>query len=180
MGDPPVEGMSCLYVETVPGNAVFEIVDAMVKGADVRPGAQIVERHFGMCEVHSLSQADVVRAGEIVLDHLGSAATDRLRPNIASHQIIRRVNPYQAQLLNRNNRGTLIVAGESLLIMEVEPAAYITLAANEAEKAAPVKLNHFTSVGAFGRLWMSGSESDVVAAAAAATAAVQDLEGQTH
>lgn len=177
-GDPPVEGMSSLAVEMAPGNWVFRMVDKVVKSTDVRPGTQIVERQFGMFEVHSLSQADVARAGEIVLDELGVAVDQRMRPSIASEQIITNVDPYQAQLLNRFNRGTMIVAGETLLVLEVEPAAYITLAANEAEKAAPVSLNHFSSVGVFGRLWMSGTESSVRAARDAAVAAIEAVSGR--
>ena len=107
-----------------------------------------------MFEVHSLSQADVLRAGDVVLEELGLPMTSRLRPKLASEQIITNVNPYQAQLLNRFNRGTMLVAGQTLMVLEVEPAAYITLAANEAEKASPVFLNHLSSVGVFGRLWI--------------------------
>lgn len=177
-GDPPVEGMASLYVEVAPGNSVFSLVDRVVKATDVRPGTQIVERQFGMFEVHSLSQADVLRAGEVTLEELGQSVTDRIKPSVASEQIITNVNPYQAQLLNRFNRGTMIVAGQTMLVLEVEPAAYICLAANEAEKAAPVSLNHFSSVGVYGRLWMSGAESDVLAARDAALAAINHVTGR--
>lgn len=178
-GDPPVEGMASLYVEMAPGNWVFRIVDKVVKATDVRPGSQVVERQYGMFEVHSLSQADVLRAGEVVLEELGLGVEERIRPSVASQQVITNVNPYQAQLLNRFNRGTMLVAGQTLLVLEVEPAAYITLAANEAEKAAPVHLNHFSGVGVYGRLWMSGTESDVLAAQDAALTAIDAVSGRT-
>lgn len=177
-GDPPIEGMASLYVEMAPGNWVFRMVDNVVKATDVRPGTQIVERQYGMFEVHSLSQADVLRAGEVVLEELGLGIGDRIAPKVASEQVITNVNPYQAQLLNRMNRGTMLVAGETLLVLEVEPAAYITLAANEAEKAAPVSLNHFSSVGVFGRLWMSGREADVLAARQAALEVLAQVSGR--
>jgi hypothetical protein len=177
-GDPPVEGMASLYVEMAPGNWVFRVVDTVVKATDVRPGAQIVEREFGMFEVHSMSQADVLRAGEATLEELGLTVADRVRPQIASQQVITNVNPYQAQLLNRFTRGTMLVAGQTMLVLEAAPAAYINLAANEAEKAAPVNLMHVTSVGRFGRLWMSGSEADVVAARDAAVTAIESVEGR--
>jgi len=177
-GDPPVEGMASLYVEMAPGNWVFRVVDKVVKSTDVRPGSQIVERQFGMFEVHSASQADVVLAGKVVLEELGLPLNARIKPSLASEQIIRNVNPYQAQLLNRFMRGTMLVAGQTMLVIEVEPAAYITLAANEAEKAAPVALNHFSSVGVFGRLWMSGRESDVLAARQAAVGAIDAIDGR--
>jgi ethanolamine utilization microcompartment shell protein EutL len=177
-GDPPVEGMASLYVEMAPGNWVFRVVDTVVKATDVRPGAQIVEREFGMFEVHSMSQADVLRAGEATLAELGLTVADRVRPQIASQQVITNVNPYQAQLLNRFTRGTMLVAGQTMLVLEAAPAAYINLAANEAEKAAPVNLMHVTSVGRFGRLWMSGTEADVVAARDAAVTAIESVEGR--
>lgn len=176
-GDLPVEGMASLYVEMAPGNWVFRIVDVAVKGTDAKPGAQIVERQFGMFEVHSHSQADVLRAGDIVLSELGVEVTSRKQPEIASMQVITNVNPYQAQLLNRFTRGMMLVAGETMLVLECTPAAYINLAANEAEKAAPVNLMHVSSVGMFGRLWMSGSEAEILAARDAAVAAIEAVEG---
>lgn len=174
-GDPPIEGMASLYVEMAPGNWVFRVVDTVVKSTDVRPGAQIVEREFGMFEVHSLSQADVLRAGEVALTEIGRVASDAVRPEIASIQVITNVNPYQAQLLNRFARGTMLVAGQTMLVVEVAPAAYINLAANEAEKAAPVNLMHVSSVGRFGRLWMAGMEADVLAAREAAVTSIEHL-----
>ena len=177
-GDPPIEGMASLYVEMAPGNWVFRMLDKVVKATDVRPGAQIVEREFGMFEVHSLSQADVLRAGEVTLQEIGREITDRIKPEIASIQVITNVNPYQAQLLNRFTRGTMLVAGQTMLVVEVAPAAYINLAANEAEKAAPVNLMHITSVGRFGRLWMAGREADILAARDAAVGSIEALTGR--
>ncbi len=177
-GTPPVEGMSCLYVEMAPGNWVFRVVDKVLKAVDVRPGAQMVERQFGMFEVHSASQADVLRAGDVVLETLGLPAESRLAPKIASEQIITNIHAYQAQVLNRYNRGTMIEAGQTMLVMEVEPAAYITLAANEAEKSAPIFLNQMSTVGVFGRMWLSGTEADILAAREAAVTAISEVTGQ--
>ncbi len=177
-GDLPVEGMASLYVEMAPGNWVFRVVDIAVKATDAKPGAQIVEREFGMFEIHSLSQEDVIQAGLMVLDQLGLKVTDRKKPEIASVQVITNVNPYQAQLLNRFSRGMMLVPGQTMLVMECAPAAYINLAANEAEKAAPVNLMHVSSVGRFGRMWMSGTEADMIAARDAAATALTEIEGQ--
>ncbi len=177
-GDLPVEGMASLYVEMAPGNWVFRIVDVAVKATDAKPGSQIVEREFGMFELHSPSQADVQRAGEVVLSELGVDLARRFKPEIASMQVITNVDPYQAQLLNRFTKGSMLVAGETMLVLEVAPAAYINLAANEAEKAAPVNLMHITSVGRFGRLWMAGSEADILAARDAAVTAIESIEGR--
>ena len=98
-GDLPTEGMASLYVEMAPGNEVFRVVDIAVKATEAKPGAQIVEREFGMFEVHSLNQAAVIEAGEVVLERLGLNIEDRIKPQIASTQVITRVDPYQAQLL---------------------------------------------------------------------------------
>jgi hypothetical protein len=177
-GDLPVEGMASLYIEMAPGNWVFRVVDVAVKATDAKPGAQIVEREFGMFEVHSLSQADVRRAGEVVLAELGLELADRKQPTIASLQVITNVNPYQAQLLNRFTRGMMLVAGQTMLVVECTPAAYIAFAANEAEKASPVNLMHVSTVGRFGRLWMGGTEADIMAARDAAVTAIESLEGR--
>ncbi len=176
-GDLPVEGMASLYVEMAPGNWVFRVVDIAVKATDVKPGAQIVEREFGMFEIHSISQQNVIQAGQVVLEQLGLKISDRKKPEIASLQVITNVNPYQAQLLNRFARGMMLVPGQTMLVLECAPAAYINLAANEAEKAAPVNLMHISSVGRFGRLWMAGTEADILAARDAAVLALNRIEG---
>jgi len=176
-GDLPTEGMASLYVEMAPGNEVFRTVDIAVKATEAKPGAQIVEREFGMFEVHSLNQAAVLESGRIVLERLGLNTEDRIKPKIASIQLITNVDPYQAQLLNRFRRGSMLVPGETLLVVEVAPAAYINYACNEAEKKATIKIVHVSSVGRFGRMWLSGTESEMVTARDAAIQALDALEG---
>jgi len=176
-GDLPTEGMASLYIEMAPGNEVFRTVDIAVKATEVKPGAQIVEREFGMFEVHSLNQAAVIESGEIVLSRLGLKIKDRIKPIIASTQVITRVDSYQAQLLNRFRRGSMLVPGETMLVMECAPAAYINYACNEAEKKASIKVIHVSSVGRFGRMWLSGSEAEIVTARDAASRALEGLEG---
>ena len=177
-GAPPVEGESTLYVEMVPGIWVYRIVDRVLKAVDVQPSAQMVEREFGMLAVHAFSQANVLRAGEVVLEALDLSIEDRLAPRIVSEHVITNIHPSQAQVLNRDNGGTMIEGGQTLLVMECEPAAYINLAANEAEKAAQVSLNHLSSVGVFGRIWMSGSESEIMTARNAAVNAISSVTGR--
>lgn len=176
-GDLPIEGMASLYVEMAPGNEVFRTVDIAVKATEAKPGAQVVEREFGMFEVHSMNQAAVLESGAIVLDRLGLEKEDRIKPSVYSSNLITRVDPYQAQLLNRWRRGSMLVAGETLFVLEVAPAAYIMLAANEAEKKANVKIIHIASVGRFGRMWMSGTEAEMVTARDAAIQAMENVEG---
>ena len=176
-GDLPTEGMAALYVEMAPGNEVFRMVDIAVKATEARPGAQIVEREFGMFEVHSMHQAEVIEAGNVVLDRLGLRVEDRIKPQIASIQVITRIDPYQSQLLNRFRRGSMLVPGETLLVVECAPAAYINYACNEAEKKASIKLVHVSSVGRFGRMWLSGSEAEIMTARDAVVKALNALEG---
>jgi hypothetical protein len=177
-GDLPTEGMAALYVEMAPGNEVFRVVDIAVKATEARPGAQIVEREFGMFEVHSLNQAAVIEAGHVVLDRLGLNLEDRIRPQVVSTQVITRIDPYQAQLINRFRRGSMLVAGKTMLVLECAPAAYINIACNEAEKTASIDLIHVSSVGRFGRMWLSGSESEIMTARNAAVQALENLTGR--
>jgi hypothetical protein len=177
-GDLPTEGMASLYVEVAPGNEVFRLVDIAVKSTEAKPGAQIVEREFGMFEVHSRNQAEVLEAGRIILERLGLNIAERIKPFIASVQIITNVDPYQAQLLNRFRRGSMLVPGETMLVLECAPAAYINYACNEAEKGANIKILHISSVGRFGRMWLSGSEAEILTARNAAVKALEELEGR--
>ena len=177
-GDLPTEGMASLYVEVAPGNEVFRLVDIAVKSTEAKPGAQLVEREFGMFEVHSRTQAEVLEAGRIILERLGLNIADRIQPFIASLQIITNVDPYQAQLLNRFRRGSMLVPGETMLVLECAPAAYINFACNEAEKKASIKLVHVSSVGRFGRMWLAGSEAEIMTARDAAVNALEGLTGQ--
>jgi hypothetical protein len=176
-GDLPTAGMASLYIEVAPGNEVFRLVDIAVKTTEARPGAQIVEREFGMFEIHSPSQAEVMEAGRIVLDRLSLQEAERLKPFIASVQVITNVDPYQAQLINRFRRGSMMVPGETMLVLECAPAAYINFAANEAEKGASIKLIHISALGRFGRMWLSGSESEILQARDAAVSALEALAG---
>jgi hypothetical protein len=161
-----------------PGNEVFKLVDIAVKATEAKPGAQIVEREFGMFEVHSSNQAAVLEAGSVVLARLGLNVEDRIRPAVVSTQVITRVDPYQAQLLNRFRRGSMLVPGETMLVLECAPAAYINYACNEAEKTASIRLVHVSSVGRFGRMWLSGSEAEILTARDAAVQALGSLGGR--
>jgi len=177
-GDLPTEGMASLYIEMSPGNEVFRTVDIAVKATEAKPGAQIVEREFGMFEVHSLNQAAVIESGRVVLDRLGLKVEDRIKPTVASVQVITNVDPYQSQLLNRFRRGSMLVPGETMLVLEVAPAAYINYACNEAEKKASIKVIHISSVGRFGRMWLSGTEAEILTAKNASIQALESMQGK--
>jgi ethanolamine utilization microcompartment shell protein EutL len=177
-GDVPLAGMAELYIEMAPGNEVFRAADIALKAAGVRPALQIIEREYGLLEIHSEQQAEVLASGQAVLDEMGLLETDRIRPTIASTQFITNVHPYQAQLLNKWRKGSMLLPGQSLFVMEVAPAAYISVAANEAEKFAAITVIELRAVGRFGRMFLSGTESEVASARDAAVAALEEMKGQ--
>ena len=166
-GDIVLAGMAELWLELAPGSEVYSLLDSALKGADAKPGLQMVEREFGLLEIHSSSIDSVREAGHTILEACDLSQAERPKPNIVSSQQIDNVDPYQAQQINKNRKGNLLRPGESLLIVEMEPAAYIVLAANEVEKRADVQLVHFNPFGRFGRLFVSGNESNVRGAQAA-------------
>jgi len=129
-------------------------------------------------EIHSEQQAEVLASGQAVLDDLGLTEADRIRPTIASAQFITNVHPYQAQLLNKWRKGSMLMPGQSLFVMEVAPAAYIAIAANEAEKAANITVIELRAVGRFGRMFLAGTESEVQCARDAAVAALEGVHGR--
>jgi hypothetical protein len=169
----PLAGMASLWVETAPGMIINRVTDVALKATSAVPAVQVVERAFGLLELHHDDKGEVQAAGDAILAFLKLQANQYTPPKVTSNQIIRAVEPYQAQLINRNRSGMMLIPGQSLFILETEPAAWIVLAANEAEKAANVSLINMQPYGAFGRLWMSGSESEIDSAAAAAIAAIE-------
>jgi ethanolamine utilization microcompartment shell protein EutL len=177
-GSVPLAGDALLVGEIGPGNEVFRVVDVALKAADVQATSQIVEREFGFFILRSAAQAEVTAAREAILAHFNISMSDRRRPVVESSQIITSVEPYQAQLLNKWRSGSLLVAGETLGILECGPAAYITAAANEAEKMATIKIVEVRTVGRFGRMFISGSEADVRLAIEGANATLTALEGR--
>lgn len=175
----PVAGQAALFVEIAPGMDVNRVTDVALKSTNVTPGMMIVERVFGMLEVHSDSQADVRAAGAAILDELGLQEMDRLKPQINTSQVIRSINDYHSQLINRVRHGNMILPGQSLYILEVSPAGYAALAANEAEKAAEVNVMEVRTFGATGRVYLGGEERDIDVGYRAAEAALESISGRT-
>ncbi len=169
----PKSDMAAMVIEVVPGLHIEGITDIALKCVDVKPGILIVERQFGYLEFHSDSTADVVAGGEAVLETLNATAADAMPPEILASTIIKRVDDYHAFLINRNKLGTMVLPGESLFVLEMKPASYAIVATNEAEKASDVKVVDYRMIGATGRVYLSGPESDVRAAARAAEEALE-------
>src|SRR5512140_327140 len=174
----PLAGMASLWVEISPGIEINRVTDVAVKATRVKPGMQIVERLYGLLEVHHEEQGDVRQAGSAILDAIGLAEADRLKPKILSSQVIRKIDDHQAQLINRMRHGQMIIPGHSLYVLECEPAAYAALAANEAEKAANINILEVRAFGSFGRIYLGGEERDIDVGYRAAVAAVESITGR--
>ncbi len=174
----PIEGDAQIYMEISPAAEVYKVMDIALKTTDVHPGYLNMEREYGFLEIHSSHQEAVHYTGEKVLESMGLKAVDRLKPRVVSANMTSGIHPYEAQLINAGNAGGLVLAYQTFCVIEVAPAAYVVLAANEAEKAAGITLNHYSSSGAYGRLMISGSESAVMQSRDAAIAAVEALDGR--
>ncbi len=174
----PVPYVASLFVEIAPGMAIHRLMDVALKGSSVQPATLVVERAYGMLELHSEDKGEVRSGGEAILKSIGVSENDRMKPKLISNTIIRAIEPMHAMILDKIRFGSLIEPGESLFILEVEPAAYAALAANEAEKAAKVKLIDVTTFGAFGRLYLAGTEAEIDSAAAAALDAIKAVSGK--
>jgi len=157
---------------------INRVTDVALKSTKVTPGMQIIERLYGLLEIHSESQADVRSAGEAILDALELKEEDRYKPVIYSNSVIRLVNDYHTMLINRTRHGNMILPGHSLFTMEVAPAAYAAFAANEAEKSAEINILEIRAFGSFGRVYIGGEEQDVEVAWKAAEVAINSVTGR--
>ena len=173
-----VEGMASLFVEVVPGIEINRLTDIALKITNSRPGEMIVERRYGMLEIHSFDQEEVLHAGRMVLDELGLKEEDRMAPAILATSIINKIDPYQAVIINRNSKGMLILGGDDVYLLEVTPAAYSSIAANEAEKHCNVRLVDLRFFGAAGRIYLAGTESEIQAAARKVVETLNGLKGR--
>jgi len=176
----PLPGDASLWIEISPGIEINRLTDIALKAARVRPALLFVERLYGVLEIHSDKQGETQAAGRAILDYLGVKMSDRLKPRVVSSQIIRNLDPYQTQLINRNRRGEMILGGETLFVLEVQPAGYAALAANEAEKAANINILQVNAVGSFGRVYLGGEERDIIAASGAAIGCLENLPGREN
>ncbi len=174
----PLAGDASLYVEVAPGIEINRLTDVALKATSVKPGMQIIERVYGLLEIHSPDQSETRAAGAAILDAVDLTESARLKPRILSRQIIRRIDDHHAQLINRMRHGQMIVPGETLYVLECEPAAYAALATNEAEKAADINVLEVRAAGAVGRVYLGGEERDIDVGWRAAVAALEGLDGR--
>lgn len=176
----PLEGQTALVVEVAPGMSINMVTDAVLKQTKAIVGMQIVERAFGMLEVHSFDQGQIRAAGDAVLNHYGIKATDRLKPRIMTVQAITGIQGYHTMLINRMRHGDMILQGQTMLTLEVHPAGYAMLATNEAEKAANIHVLEMVAFGAFGRVWLGGDEENINQAALAIEKVLNAIEGREN
>ncbi len=174
----PLAGEASLFVEISPGIEINRITDIALKATHVKPGMQIVERLYGVLEVHSPDQAETRQAGQAILDALGLKDTDRWKPRVMTSQVVRKIDDHQAQLINRTRHGQMLIPGQTLYVLEVEPAAYAALAANEAEKAAHINILEVIAFGSFGRVYLGGEERDIDVGWQAAVKAIDNVTGK--
>jgi ethanolamine utilization microcompartment shell protein EutS len=167
-GRLPRAGDAAQVIEVAPGLDIEPLTDVAVKEAEIQVGILVVERHYGYLEMHGSTDA-VRAAASAVLAGLGVTAADATAPEVLAARTITRVDTQHAFLVNRNKLGSMVLPGESLFVFELQPASYAILAANEAEKAAQVKIVDYRMIGATGRVYLSGREDDVGQAADAVT-----------
>ena len=174
----PVAEQACAIIEISPGIEINRLTDVALKATNVKPGIQIVERLFGLLEVHSDDQADARQAGSAVLDAIGVKETDRMRPVIMTSQLIKNVSDHHAQMINKVRYGNMVLRGDTLYVLEIQPAGYAYYAANEAEKASRINIINVTGFGSFGRVYIAGDEAEVLVSKEIVESRLAALEGR--
>ncbi len=173
-GSLPRQRMAAQIIEVAPGLDIEALTDVALKGADVKAGLVVVERQFGYLEFHSRSPAEVKAGADAVLNALQATPADASVATITACKIITRIDHHHAFLINRNKLGSMILGGESLFVLECQPASYAILACNEAEKAANIKVVDYRMFGASGRLYLAGDEAETRNASEAAQLALSN------
>ena len=160
----PVADQACCVIEIAPGIEINRLLDVALKKTNVLPGMQVVERSYGMLEIHSDEQGDIRAAGEAILEEIDQVEDNRMKPKVLTSQLIKNITDHHAQMVNRTRHGHMLLKGDTLYVLEIEPAGYAFYAANEAEKGANINLIEVRGIGAFGRVYLGGEEKDIVEA----------------
>lgn len=181
-GYVPLEGMHSLIVEIAPGLAIQRVIDLALKSVpEVEPGLLFVERQFGILELHAEDAALLDAAGDAVLNGIDAKASDQLKPRIMYTDIIEDVADQHAVILNRTRDASMLLPGQSLLLLEMTPALFAAVAANEAERAAPdITLVDVQMIGAAGRVFVAGTTDAVTRARDRIAEVLSGIEGRDH
>jgi hypothetical protein len=174
----PVALQACMIIEISPGIEVNRFTDIALKATNVTPGIQFVERLFGLLEVHSDSQADARQAGAAILKELGRGEEERMKPRILTSQLIKNISDHHAQLINKVRYGNMVLRGDTLYVLEIEPSGYAYFAANEAEKASHINIINVQGVGRFGRVYIAGEEAEVLVSQEIVESRLKSLAGR--
>ncbi len=174
----PVADQACAILEISPGIEINRLTDVALKATGVKPGIQIVERLFGLLEVHSDSQGDARQAGSAALASLGMTEEDRMKPVIMSSQLIKNISDHHAQMINKVRHGNMILRGDTLYVLELAPAGYAYYAANEAEKASRINIIEVIGFGSFGRVYIAGDEAEVMVSKGIVESRLKALSGR--
>ena len=179
-GYPPFAGQHALIIEVSPGLMIERVIDLALKAdPDLEPGILFVERQFGILEIHGHDKAKLLQAGQAMLEGLGLAGGEPLAPKILYTDVIEDIADQHAVIINRNRQASMVLPGETLLIVEMVPALYAAIAANAAEKAAPdLTLVDVQMIGAAGRVYMSGKTEDVRTGLAEIERVLASIEGR--
>jgi hypothetical protein len=181
-GYPPAVGDHALIVEVAPGLAIERIIDLALKQVpDVEPGIHFVERQFGVLEVHSNDPRHVEQAGQAILNGIGARPTDALKPRMLFADIIEDVTDQHAVIVNRNREASMLLPGQTLLVVEVTPALFAAAGANAAERVAPgLTLVTVSMIGAAGRVYLAGETADIVRARDEIERVLEGVAGRDH
>ncbi len=171
----PDEYDAALFLEIAPAMEIHRMIDTALKATKVRLGSLVTERVYGLMQIHHKDQGEVIAAGQAVLDAAGLAENQRAKCQVLQNKIIRSVEQDHAIAFTGMGKGQMVLGGDSVLVMEAQPAAYLSIACNEALKAANIKLIDVRVFGATGRMILAGTESEIDSAAQAATATLEGL-----
>ena len=181
-GYVPLQGMHSLIIEISPALAIHRVIDLALKSVPgIEPGILYVERQFGILELHSTKMEDLEEAGNAILDRFNLKAEDRLKPRILYSDLVAEVVDQHSVIINRQRDASMILPGESLLLLETAPALFAAAAANEAEKAVPENvLVDCQMFGVSGRVFISGDEENTQKALSHVLEVIENIPGREH
>ena len=174
----PNEYDASIMLELAPAMEIHRMIDHALKKTNVRLGSVVTERLYGLMQIQHPDQGEVQAAGAAVLEATGLTPHDRERLKIHTNMVIRGIEQDHAIFFTGTSRGNMVLADDSVFILEVSPAAYLTIACNEALKAANIKLITIRPFGATGRLVMAGPESEIDSGVEAALSVLKSLNDE--
>ena len=161
-GYVPLQGMHSLIVEIAPALAIHRVIDLALKSVPaIEPGILYVERQFGILELHSPDLNDLHEAGEAILSGFKLEAASQLKPRVLYSDLVSDVVDQHSVIINRQRDASMILPGQSMLLLETAPALFAAAAANEAEHAVSENiLVDCQMFGVSGRVFIAGTEEN--------------------